>query len=47
MPIHLVPVVLREGVRLLDHLGAPRIKLERTRAIETPGAAHLRLTIPR
>lgn len=47
MQIHLVAVVLGDGVRLFDHLGAQQIKLEKTRAIETPSAPHLRLTIPK
>jgi dihydrofolate reductase len=34
-------VLLGEGVRLFDHLGAEPINLERTRVLETPGATHL------
>jgi len=34
-------VLLGEGVRLFDHLGAEPIHLERTRTLETPGATHL------
>jgi dihydrofolate reductase len=34
-------VLLGEGVRLFDHLGASPIQLERTRTLETPGATHL------
>jgi len=34
-------VLLGEGVRLFDHLGASPIHLERTRTLETPGATHL------
>jgi dihydrofolate reductase len=47
MQSHLVAVVLGDGVRLFDHLGAEQIELEKTRAIETPSATHLRLTIPK
>jgi hypothetical protein len=47
MQIHLVAVVLVDGVRLFDHLGAKQIKLEKTRPIEPPSATHLRLTIPK
>ncbi len=39
--IHLVPVLLGEGVRLFDHLGGETIELESTRVIETPGVTHL------
>ena len=39
--IHLVPVLLGEGVRLFDHLGGETIELESTRVIETPGVIHL------
>jgi dihydrofolate reductase len=45
MQIHLVPVLLGDGVRLFDDLGPRRTELERTRAIQTPGATHLRFTI--
>jgi len=34
-------MLLGEGVRLFDHLGAEPIALERLRTIETPGATHL------
>jgi dihydrofolate reductase len=34
-------VILGEGVRLFDHLGASPIQLERLRTLETPGATHL------
>jgi dihydrofolate reductase len=34
-------VLLGEGVRLFDHLGATVIHLERLRMLETPGATHL------
>ena len=39
--IHLVPVLLGEGIRLFDHLGAAPIELERTRVVEAPGVTHL------
>jgi dihydrofolate reductase len=38
MQIHLVPVLLGEGVRLFDDLGAEPIELRRTRLIETTSA---------
>jgi dihydrofolate reductase len=34
-------VLLGEGVRLFDHLGAKPIRLEHLRTLETPGATHL------
>jgi len=43
--IHLIPVLLGEGVRLFEGLGRERIELERTRTIETPSATHLRFTV--
>src|SRR5436853_6110592 len=39
--LNIAPVLLGEGVRLFDHLGAEPIQLERLRTIETPGATHL------
>ena len=39
--IHLVPVLLGEGIRLFDHLGTQHIELESTRVIESPGVTHL------
>ena len=37
----LVPVLLGDGVRLLDHLGAEPIELESSRVIEGAGVTHL------
>jgi dihydrofolate reductase len=37
----LVPVLLGDGVRLLDHLGPEPIELESTRVIEGAGVTHL------
>jgi dihydrofolate reductase len=39
--IDLVPVLLGDGVRLFDHLGAQPVALETTRVIEAPGVTHL------
>ena len=39
--IHLVPVLLGEGIRLFDHLGTEHIELESTGVIESPGVTHL------
>jgi dihydrofolate reductase len=39
--VDLVPVLLGDGVRLFEHLGAGPIELERTRVIEGAGVTHL------
>jgi dihydrofolate reductase len=39
--MNIAHVLLGEGVRLFDHLGASPIHLERIRTLETPGATHL------
>jgi dihydrofolate reductase len=41
MEIHLVPVLLGEGRRLFEHLGADHTDLELTRVLEAPGVVHL------
>jgi dihydrofolate reductase len=43
--IDLVPVLLGEGIRFFDRLGADKIELERTRVIEAPGVTHLRFRV--
>jgi dihydrofolate reductase len=43
--IHLVPVLLGDGVRLFEGPGLERIELQRTRCIESPNATHLRFTL--
>lgn len=43
--IDLVPVLLGEGIRFFDRLGADKIELERTRLIEAPGVTHLRFRV--
>jgi dihydrofolate reductase len=43
--IHLVPVLLGDGLCLFEHLGAERIELERTHVIESPSVTHLRFRI--
>ena len=37
----LVPVLLGDGVRLLDHLGTEPVELESSRVIEGAGVTHL------
>jgi len=39
--IDLVPVLLGDGIRLFDHLGAVPVELESTSVIEAPGVTHL------
>jgi len=45
MQIHLIPVLLGEGVRLFEHLGIEQIELESTRVIESPGVTHLKFRV--
>jgi dihydrofolate reductase len=39
--IHLVPVLLGEGIRLFEHLGTKQIVLQQTSVIQSPGVTHL------
>jgi dihydrofolate reductase len=45
--IHLIPVLLGEGRRLFEHLGANHIELEPVRVLEGSGAIHLRYRVCR
>src|SRR5215204_3994642 len=45
--VDLGPVLLGDGVRLLDHLGAGPIELESTRVIEGAGVTHLTFRVVR
>lgn len=45
LQIHLVPVLLGEGRRLFDHLGADHIELEPIRTVEGRGVTHLRYRV--
>jgi dihydrofolate reductase len=47
MEIHLVPVLLGDGRRLFDHLGADHTELELTRVIDAPGVTHLHYRVVR
>jgi dihydrofolate reductase len=47
LQIHLVPVLLGDGTRLFEDTGTRQIRLERTRAIESPDVAHLRFRVVR
>lgn len=43
--IHLVPILLGEGIRLFEHIGTERIELESARVIESSGVTHLRFRV--
>ena len=45
--LHIVPVLLGDGVRLFDGLGANPPKLELVRTIESPAVTHLRYRVVR
>lgn len=45
LQIHLVPVLLGDGVRLLDDLGDRRPELELTRVVDSPTVTHLKYRI--
>ena len=45
MQIHLIPILLGDGIRLSEDLGPDRIGLRRTSSIETPGATHFRFEV--
>jgi dihydrofolate reductase len=47
MQIHLVPVLLGAGARLLDGLGEVDLALECTGAVEAPGVTHLSYRVAR
>lgn len=45
--IHIVPILLGEGIRLFDYIGIKKIDLENTRVIVSPTATHLRFRVIR
>jgi len=45
MQIHLIPVLLGNGVRPFEDLGPERIELRRISSIETPSATHFRFEV--
>jgi dihydrofolate reductase len=47
LQIHLVPVLLGGGVRLLDNLGDARVGLELDRVVDSPAVTHLRYRVLR
>jgi dihydrofolate reductase len=47
LELHVVPVLLGGGSRLLDNLGDAGLRLEQVRAVEAPGVTHLKYRIHR
>jgi dihydrofolate reductase len=43
--LHLVPLLLCEGIRLFENIGMEQINLEQMSVIENPGVTHLRLRV--
>jgi dihydrofolate reductase len=42
LELHVVPVLLGDGARLFDRVGAADVHLEQVRAVEAPGVTHLK-----
>jgi dihydrofolate reductase len=47
LQIHLIPVLLGQGRRLFDHLGADQVELEPIRIVDGPGVTHVRYRVCR
>jgi dihydrofolate reductase len=45
LELHVVPLLLGGGSRLLDNLGDAKVQLEQVRAVEAPGVAHLKYRV--
>jgi dihydrofolate reductase len=45
LELHVVPVLLGDGARLFDGLGAADVHLEQVRAVEASGVTHLKYTV--
>lgn len=45
MQIHLIPILLGDGIRLFEDLDPEGIELRKASAIETPGATHFRFEL--
>jgi dihydrofolate reductase len=45
LEIHVVPLLLGAGARLLDHVDVRNVKLEPVRTLEGPGVAHLKYRV--
>ncbi|WP_436344387.1 dihydrofolate reductase family protein [Natronorubrum sp. FCH18a] len=47
LQIHLVPVLLGDGIRLFERSDGEHVELERTRVVESPDVTHLRYRVSR
>ena len=45
--LHLVPILLSDGIRLFENIGPPHIELEKISVIDVPGVTHLRFRVLR
>jgi dihydrofolate reductase len=45
LELHVVPVLLGGGARLLEDLGDANVRLEQVRAVEAPGVTHLKYRV--
>jgi hypothetical protein len=45
LELHTVPVLLGDGARLFDNLGAADARLAQVRAVEAPGVTHLKYRV--
>jgi dihydrofolate reductase len=45
LQIHIAPILLGQGRRLFDHLGAEHIELKSTRVIRSPAVTHVRYRV--
>jgi dihydrofolate reductase len=45
LELHVVPLLLGGGARLLDNLGDAKVQLEQVRAVEAPGVTHLKYRV--
>lgn len=43
--LSLVPVLLRDGIRLFENMGTKRVELERERVVESSGVTHIKLRV--
>jgi dihydrofolate reductase len=43
--LHIAPVLFGAGRRLFDHIGSEHIPLQKIKAVETPGALHVRYLV--
>ena len=45
--LHLVPVLLGEGIRLFENTGTEYIELEKISVVDAPGVTHFRFRVLR